>query len=82
MNKVDIVSEEVFKQLRGEEGAVQKCAPEPPPKMFPTPNTLPEISSVWAQKARERAAANAASSVLILIFIFNLIFYIRLAFLL
>ncbi|VDK76312.1 unnamed protein product [Onchocerca ochengi] len=62
MNKVDIVSEEVFKQLRGEEGAVQKCAPEPPPKMFPTPNTLPEISSVWAQKARERAAANAASS--------------------
>uniref|UniRef100_A0A183HE14 MBD domain-containing protein n=1 Tax=Onchocerca flexuosa TaxID=387005 RepID=A0A183HE14_9BILA len=62
INKVDIVSEEVFKQLRGEDGIVQKGAPEPPPKMFPTPNTVPEISSVWAQKARERAAANAASS--------------------
>ncbi|KAM3722858.1 La-related protein [Dirofilaria immitis] len=61
-NKVDIVSEEVFKQLRGEDSTVQKSAPEPPPKVFPTPNTVPEISSVWAQKARERAAASAASS--------------------
>uniref|UniRef100_A0A0R3RKL1 HTH La-type RNA-binding domain-containing protein n=1 Tax=Elaeophora elaphi TaxID=1147741 RepID=A0A0R3RKL1_9BILA len=62
INKVDTVSEEVFKQLRGEDSSLQKCAPEPPPKVFPTPNTIPEISSVWAQKARERAAANAASS--------------------
>lgn len=71
INKVDTVSEEVFKQLRGEDNTVQKCAPEPPPKVFPIPNTLPEISSVWARKARERAAANAASSVQILIFVLS-----------
>ncbi|EFO27658.1 hypothetical protein LOAG_00811 [Loa loa] len=62
INKVDTVPEEVFKQLRGEDSTVQKSAPEPLPKVLPTPNTVPEISSVWAQKARERAAANAASS--------------------
>ncbi|KAL4003884.1 La domain family protein [Acanthocheilonema viteae] len=62
INKVDTVSEEIFKQLKGEDSSVQKCAPEPRPKVFSTPNTIPEISSVWAQKARERAAANASSS--------------------
>ncbi|CAG9530147.1 unnamed protein product [Cercopithifilaria johnstoni] len=62
INKIDTVSEDVFKQLRREDSTIQKCTSEPSPKVFPTPNTIPEISSVWAQKARERAAANAASS--------------------
>ncbi|VIO92401.1 La domain containing protein [Brugia malayi] len=62
INKVDTVPEEGFKQLKGENSTLQKCAPEQLQKALPTSNTVPEISSVWAQKARERAAANAASS--------------------
>ncbi|VDK80758.1 unnamed protein product [Litomosoides sigmodontis] len=63
INNVDTVPD----QLRGEDSTVQEYAPpEQSSKLFPTPSSIPEISSVWAQKARERAAANAASSVQIL----------------
>ncbi|VDN07754.1 unnamed protein product [Thelazia callipaeda] len=64
VNKVETVSEEEFKVLKGENKATNNNEQEHPPKVFPSSNTVPEVSSVWAQKARERAAASAASMML------------------
>uniref|UniRef100_A0A0N5B1D6 La-related protein 1 n=1 Tax=Syphacia muris TaxID=451379 RepID=A0A0N5B1D6_9BILA len=58
--KVETVSQEEFKQLKGEESTSGEEVTKPPPKVVPTPNAVPAISSVWTQKARERAAAAAA----------------------
>lgn len=63
MKKVDTVSAEEFKQLKGGESTSKESSQEPPPKVIPTPNEVPAISSVWTQKARERAAAAAAMTV-------------------
>uniref|UniRef100_A0A915BE61 La-related protein 1 n=2 Tax=Parascaris univalens TaxID=6257 RepID=A0A915BE61_PARUN len=60
VKKVDTVSAEEFKQLKGGESTSKESSQEPPPKVIPTPNEVPAISSVWTQKARERAAAAAA----------------------
>lgn len=60
MQKVDTVSEEEFKQLKGENSS-KESSHELPPKVVPTPNTVPAISSVWTQKARERYASAAAT---------------------
>lgn len=60
VKKVETVSKEEFKQLKGEESTSAEEASKPPPKVVPTPNAVPAISSVWTQKARERAAAAAA----------------------
>ncbi|VDK50443.1 unnamed protein product [Anisakis simplex] len=61
VKKVDTVSAEEFKQLKGGgESSSNEPSQEPPPKVIPTPNEVPAISSVWTQKARERAAAAAA----------------------
>ncbi|VDM45703.1 unnamed protein product [Toxocara canis] len=60
VKKVDTVSAEEFRQLKGGESTSKEPSQEPPPKVIPTPNEVPAISSVWTQKARERAAAAAA----------------------
>ena len=65
---METVSEEEFKQLKGEESTSKEEVHKPPPKVVPTPNAVPAISSVWTQKAKERAAAAAALAVILLSF--------------
>lgn len=60
---METVSQEEFKQLKGEVTTSSEESSKPPPKVVPTPNAVPAISSVWTQKARERAAAAAATAV-------------------
>uniref|UniRef100_A0A0N4VJW9 La-related protein 1 n=1 Tax=Enterobius vermicularis TaxID=51028 RepID=A0A0N4VJW9_ENTVE len=62
VKKVETVSQEEFKQLKGEVTTSSEESSKPPPKVVPTPNAVPAISSVWTQKARERAAAAAATA--------------------
>ncbi|VDN60589.1 unnamed protein product, partial [Dracunculus medinensis] len=60
ITKVGTVSEEAFKELKGDDNQNEDYQEEPPPKVIPTPNTVPAISSVWTKKALERKAASAS----------------------